>query len=201
MFKRVESVFEHLIFWSRWLQAPLYAGLIIAQIAYTWKFGVELWHLISTSGFSDGKVFLGGLLELIDFVMVANLLIMVVIGGYATFVSKLDLGAHADRPDWLQHIDPGTIKVKLAGSLVGISSIQLLQSFIHIGSLKIGDTPGPGIITPAHATVMHEQVFWQIMLHVVFLASAIALALTEMIMHRRHRPGTAGAHADEGGLT
>lgn len=201
MLKRVESGFEYLIFWSRWLQAPLYAGLIIAQIAYTWKFGVELWHLVSHAGLSDGKVFLGGLLELIDFVMVANLLIMVVIGGYATFVSKLDLGDHSDRPDWLQHIDPGTIKVKLAGSLVGISSIQLLQSFIHIGTLKIGDTAGPGVITPVQATAMHEQVFWQIMLHVVFLASALALAFTEMVMHRRHRAGTPGASADEGGLT
>jgi uncharacterized protein (TIGR00645 family) len=189
MLKRAESGFERLIFASRWLQAPFYAGLIIAQIAYTYKFGVELWDLLFDPKHSSGNAFLGGVLELIDFVMVANLMVVVVIGGYATFVSKLDIGSHADRPDWLEHIDPGTIKVKLAGSLVGISSIQLLQSFIHLGSVSIGDAPGHEAVTSEQFSFMQEQVKWQIILHLVFLVSAIVLAFTEMVMHRRQRSG------------
>jgi len=144
MASKIESFLEYGLFGTRWIQAPLYLGLIIAQLAYTWKFGVELVHLIQHTNEFSGKVFLGGVLELIDFVMVANLITMVAIGGYATFVSKLDIGHHADRPDWLDHIDPGSIKVKLAGSLIGISSIHLLQSFISIGD-------------PAYLTMLKQQ--------------------------------------------
>ncbi len=188
MLKAVESGLEKLIFLSRWLQAPLYVGLIIAQVAYTWKFGVELWHVVSHTNTFDGKHFLSCVLELIDFVMVANLIIMVVIGGYATFVSKLDLDGHDDRPDWLEHIDPGSIKVKLAGSLIGISSIHLLQAFIQLGS-NLDAAGNPVNRTDAQIGMMHDQIGWQIVLHLVFLISTVMLALTEMIMHRRHRPG------------
>ncbi len=188
MLKVLESGLEKLIFFSRWLQAPLYVGLIIAQVAYTWKFGAELWHVVSHTNALDGKHFLSGVLELIDFVMVANLIIMVVIGGYATFVSKLDLDGHDDRPDWLEHIDPGAIKVKLAGSLIGISSIHLLQAFIQLGS-NMDANGNPVIRSDLQITQMHEQIGWQIALHLVFLISTVMLALTEMIMHRRHRPG------------
>ncbi len=198
MLKRVEQGIESMVFWSRWLQAPLYVGLIIAQVAYTCKFMVELWHLIQHTSTWDGKLFLGGVLELIDFVMVANLIIMVVIGGYATFVSKLDLVDNADRPDWLDHIDPGSIKIKLAGSLIGISSIQLLQSFIQIGSLSVGDVAvGDSIVTAAQMDQKHEQMKWQIVLHLVFLVSVVMLAITEFIMHRRHRPGEEPRASDE----
>jgi uncharacterized protein (TIGR00645 family) len=192
MAKRVESIIGYGIFASRWIQAPLYAGLIVAQVAYAWKFGIELWHLIGHTNELSGKVFLGGVLELIDFVMVANLITMVAIGGYATFVSKLDIGHHPDRPDWLDHIDPGAIKVKLAGSLIGISSIQLLQSFISVGD-------------PVYLASMREQhlsiddiygtIRWQIILHIVFIISALMLALTEMVMARRHRVGEGGGAA------
>ncbi|MBA3847242.1 MAG: TIGR00645 family protein [Planctomycetes bacterium] len=188
MVKLVESGLERMIFMSRWLQAPLYVGLIIAQVAYTWKFGVELWHVVSHTNTLDGKHFLSGVLELIDFVMVANLIIMVVIGGYATFVSKLDLDDHDDRPDWLEHIDPGSIKVKLAGSLIGISSIHLLQAFIQLGSTDANGQP----ITSTDLQL--TQIGWQIVLHLVFLISTVMLALTEMIMHRRYRPDE-GPHA------
>ncbi len=189
---KIEHLLESGIFASRWLQAPLYVGLIVAQIAYAWTFGVELVHLIGETGHVTGRVFLGGVLELIDFVMVANLITMVAIGGYATFVSKLDLHGHADRPDWLEHIDPGSIKVKLAGSLIGISSIHLLQSFIRIGDpayLETLATHGQTI------DQVYQQIRWQIVLHVVFLFSTLILALTEMVMHRRERVGGHAAPA------
>ena len=192
MASKIETFLEYGIFGSRWIQAPLYVGLIAAQIAYSWKFGLELVHLIQHTNQFTGKVFLGGMLELIDFVMVANLITMVAIGGYATFVSKLDIGDHADRPEWLNHIDPGSIKVKLAGSLIGISSIHLLQSFISIGD-------------PAFMAMMRDQglsveelytsIRWQIVLHMIFIVSALLLALTEMIMARRYRSGE--GHAED----
>ncbi|MBA3686434.1 MAG: TIGR00645 family protein [Planctomycetes bacterium] len=188
----IEKFLEAGIFASRWLQAPMYVGLIIAQLAYTWKFTAELWHVVTHTNQWTGIVFLGGMLELIDFVMVANLITMVAIGGYATFVSKLDLDDHADRPDWLEHIDPGSIKVKLAGSLIGISSIHLLQSFIRIGDpayLETLATHGQTI------DQVYQQIRWQIVLHVVFLFSTLILALTEMVMHRRERVGGHAAPA------
>lgn len=185
MASKIESLLEYGIFGSRWIQAPLYIGLIAAQIAYSWKFGVELVHLIQHTNSFTGKVFLGGVLELIDFVMVANLITMVAIGGYATFVSKLDIGHHDDRPEWLDHIDPGSIKVKLAGSLIGISSIHLLQSFINIGDpAYIAMIRDKGLSMPE----IYTTIFWQIILHVVFIGSALLLALTELVMARRHRP-------------
>ena len=131
---RVESLFETAVFASRWIQAPLYAGLIIAELLYAYKFLAELWEMIVHIREPHETVFMLGVLGLIDVRMVANLLTMVVIGGYATFVSRLNLDGHPDRPDWLSHIDPGTIKVKLAALLIGISSIHLLKAFVDIAN-------------------------------------------------------------------
>ena len=108
-----------------------------------------------------------GVLTLVDITMVANLLAMVIIGGYATFVSKLDLLNHKDKPDWLQSIDAGTLKVKLAVSLVGISGIHLLKVFINI----------------EHQDLQH--VMWQVLIHIVFLVTSIALAFTDKILHSK----------------
>ena len=108
---RMEHIFEVAVFGSRWIQAPLYAGLIVAELLYAYKFLVELWEMIVHIQEREETIFMLGVLGLIDVTMVANLLTMVVIGGYATFVSKLDLEHHPDRPDWLSHVDPGTIKV------------------------------------------------------------------------------------------
>jgi len=177
MSKAVERGIEHLVFWSRWLQAPLYLGLIAAQVLYCWKFAQALWHLLYEVTAPGEQKFMLGVLSLIDITMVANLITMVVIGGYATFVSKLDIGEHADRPDWLEHIDPGAIKVKLSASLIGVSGVHLLQSFISI------DKMAP------------EHIKWQIIIHVTFLFSTILLALTELVMHRRHRAGEGHAGA------
>lgn len=109
-----------------------------------------------------------GVLTLVDIIMVANLLIMMIIGGYSTFVSKIDIEHHEDRPEWLKKVDAGTLKVKLAGSLVGVSGIHLLQVFINIESRNL------------------EYVKWQVIIHVVFLLSYIMLAYSEKLLHERH---------------
>ncbi|MCP9471692.1 MAG: TIGR00645 family protein [Nitrospira sp.] len=163
---RAEHWFEVVVFASRWIQAPLYAGLIVAELLYAYKFLVELWEMAIHIHQMDETVFMLGVLGLIDVTMVANLLTMVVIGGYATFVSKLDLETHPDRPDWLSHVDPGTIKVKLAASLIGISSIHLLKAFVDVAN----ENP--------------EHIKWKIFIHLTFLGSAILLAWTDKIMQK-----------------
>ncbi len=162
----VEATFESIVFASRWIQAPLYGGLIVAELLYAYKFLVELWEMVLHINKMDETVFMLGVLGLIDVTMVANLLTMVIIGGYATFVSKLDLEQHPDRPDWLTHVDPGTIKIKLAASLIGISSIHLLKGFVDVAN----ENP--------------EHLKWKIFIHMTFLASAILLAWTDKIMQK-----------------
>ncbi len=163
---QVEVFFESVIFASRWIQAPLYAGLIVAELLYAYKFLHELWEMVTHINKIEETAFMLGVLGLIDVTMVANLLTMVVIGGYATFVSKLDLEHHPDRPDWLTHVDPGTIKIKLAASLIGISSIHLLKGFVDVAN----ENP--------------EHLKWKIFIHMTFLASAILLAWTDKIMQK-----------------
>jgi uncharacterized protein (TIGR00645 family) len=160
----LEHLFEVAVFSSRWIQAPLYGGLIVAELLYAYKFLIELWEMVLHIHKMEETVFMLGVLGLIDVTMVANLLTMVIIGGYATFVSKLDLETHPDRPEWLTHVDPGTIKIKLAASLIGISSIHLLKSFVDIAN----ENP--------------EHVKWKIFIHMTFLGSAILLAWTDKIM-------------------
>ncbi len=169
MNKTIESLFEKTIFASRWVQAPLYGGLIVGALLYTYKFLIELIHLCTTVHSITEEVLMLGVLTLVDITMVSNLLIMVIIGGYATFVSRIRLDTHEDRPDWLEKIDAGTLKVKLAGSLVGVSGIHLLKSFINIENKSI------------------DQVKWQIVIHVVFLFSTLMLAYTERILHENYR--------------
>lgn len=163
--KKIENVFESIIFSSRWIQAPIYGGLIVGSILYTYKFLIELVHLCTTVTTISEELLMLGILTLVDISMVLNLLVMVIIGGYATFVSRIHLDQHEDRPDWLKKIDAGTLKVKLAGALVGISGIHLLKSFININNKDF------------------EQVKWQIIIHVVFLFSTLMLAYTEKILH------------------
>jgi uncharacterized protein (TIGR00645 family) len=169
--KKLENILEGIIFSSRWVQAPIYAGLIIGSILYAYKFLVELIHLCVTVDTIKEEVLMLGILTLVDISMVLNLLIMVIIGGYATFVSRMNLQNHEDRPDWLEKIDAGTLKVKLAGALVGISGIHLLKSFIDISKKDF------------------EQVKWQIVIHVVFLFSTLMLAYTEKVLHSCHHKG------------
>ena len=169
MSNKFETVLEKLIFLSRWIQAPLYAGLIVGGMLYTYKFLVELIHLCATVNEITETVLMLGVLTLVDITMVANLLIMVIIGGYSTFVSRLDIDKHEDKPEWLQKIDAGSLKVKLAGSLVGVSGIHLLQTFINIKNNE------------------SEHVMWQVIIHFIFLTSAVMLAYTEKILNQSHK--------------
>jgi len=155
---------EGFIFWSRWLQAPLYLGLIAAQGVYVYQFMHELAILVTKAGtLSEAEVMLI-VLGLIDVVMIANLLIMVIIGGYETFVSKLDLEGNPDQPEWLSHVNAGVLKVKLAVALISISSIHLLRTFINAGQVE------------------DRVIISQVAIHMSFLISAIAIAWTDKIM-------------------
>ncbi|MFT4258602.1 TIGR00645 family protein [Microbacterium sp.] len=163
-----------LIFVSRWLQAPLYIGLIVAQIVYVVVFMIELWHLISEvvlhGADLEESVIMLSVLGLIDVVMIANLLIMVIIGGYETFVSRINTDGHPDEPEWLSHVNANVLKVKLAMAIIGISSIHLLKTFIAVGDMDSDGTKTEiGSYTPT-------GVLWQVVIHLVFIVSALALA-------------------------
>jgi len=179
-------VLPNLIFASRWLQLPLYLGLIAAQAIYVFHFWVELVHLIEAAFGNDAAlaqlvtsigyksdVQLTGLnetiimlvvLALIDVVMISNLLIMVIVGGYETFVSRMNLENHPDQPEWLSHVNASVLKVKLATAIIGISSIHLLKTFINAANYDV------------------KVLMWQTIIHVVFLLSAMAIAYTDKLM-------------------
>lgn len=159
-----------LIFSSRWLQLPLYLGLIVAQGAYVFLFLKDLWHLVeNVLNFTEQEIMLI-VLGLIDVVMISNLLVMVIVGGYETFVSRLRLQGHPDQPEWLSHVNAGVLKVKLAMGIIGISSIHLLRSFIEAGSIGVGD-----------ARVSTQGVMWQTIIHAVFILSAIGVAFVDKL--------------------
>lgn len=158
------SLLGQLIFWSRWLQAPLYLGLIVAQGVYVYHFMMELWHLVHEAHDIGETEIMLIVLGLIDVVMIANLLIMVIIGGYETFVSRLNIKEHPDQPEWLSHVNAATMKIKLSMALIGISSIHLLKTFINVDQMT------------------NDTVKWQVIIHVTFLISAIAMAFTDRIM-------------------
>ncbi len=175
-----------LIFASRWLQLPLYLGLILAQAVYVFHFWVELVHLIEAAFGNAGAleklvssigyksdvaptalnetIIMLVVLALIDVVMISNLLIMVIVGGYETFVSRLDLEGHPDQPEWLSHVNASVLKVKLATAIIGISSIHLLKTFINA------------------ANYTDKVLLWQTTIHVAFLLSAMAIAMTDRLL-------------------
>jgi uncharacterized protein (TIGR00645 family) len=175
-----------LIFASRWLQLPLYLGLIAAQAVYVFHFWVELVHLleaafgsqpaleqlISSIGYKqtvaitslNETVIMLVVLALIDVVMISNLLIMVIVGGYETFVSRMHLETHPDQPEWLSHVNASVLKVKLATAIIGISSIHLLKTFINADNYS------------------DRVLIAQTAIHITFLLSAIAIAYTDKIM-------------------
>ena len=164
-----------LIFSTRWLQVLLYVGLIIAQFVYVGLFLKELWHLvIHAASFSEQQIMLV-VLGLIDVVMISNLLVMVIIGGYETFVSRLGLKDHPDEPEWLSHVNAGVLKVKLAMAIIGISSIHLLRTFIEASS--IGTTT---------ARITEAGIMWQTIIHTVFIVSAIGIAYVDRLSSDRN---------------
>ena len=168
------------MFASRWLQFPLYLGLILAQAVYVVFFWVELVHLVEAAmghgpmvvGLPDGHLTETALmlvvLGLIDVVMISNLLIMVIVGGYETFVSRMDLEGHPDQPEWLSHVNASVLKVKLATAIIGISSIHLLKTFINAGALT------------------DRVLIAQTVIHIAFLLSALAIAWTDRILTASH---------------
>ena len=168
-----------LIFGSRWLQVPFYLGLIIAQVVYVVLFGKELFHLIQGATTLSEQLIMLAVLGLIDVVMISNLLMMVIVGGYETFVSRLKLENHPDQPEWLSHVNASVLKVKLAMAIIGISSIHLLKTFIAIGDLGAPES-----------AYTEEGVMWQTIIHTVFILSAIGIAYTDTLMYpaqRKHR--------------
>jgi uncharacterized protein (TIGR00645 family) len=183
-FKKLRPL-PQLIFSSRWLQLPLYLGLIVAQGVYVVLFLKELWHLVlHTFNFTELQIMLV-VLGLIDVVMISNLLIMVIVGGYETFVSRLELQRHPDQPEWLSHVNASVLKIKLAMAIIGISSIHLLRTFIEAGNLGSDRT-----------TYTETAVMWQTIIHVVFILSAIGIAYVDRISTPvPHRMQHGGAHA------
>ncbi|MBY4805920.1 TIGR00645 family protein [Burkholderia cepacia] len=157
-----------LIFMSRWLQVPLYLGLIVAQAVYVFLFLKEVWHLLSHATSLDEISVMLAVLGLIDVVMISNLLIMVIVGGYETFVSRLGIEGHPDEPEWLDHVNAGVLKVKLSMALISISSIHLLKTFIN----------------PDQHT-MHA-IMWQVIIHVSFLVSALVMAWVDRLTTHTH---------------
>ena len=191
-------VVSRAIFFSRWLQLPLYLGLIVAQGIYVWQFWVELSHLLSAAfgdahavqtvtcavqaagvdcatlpnatSLSEATVMLV-VLGLVDVVMISNLLIMVIIGGYETFVSRLDLDDHPDQPEWLSHVNASVLKVKLGTAIIGISSIHLLKTFINASQYDA------------------KTLIAQTGIHMAFLVSAIAIGYAERIVYQDVKGG------------
>ncbi len=181
------GILPQLIFASRWLQLPLYLGLIAAQAIYVYHFWVELVHLVeaafgsqtaldalvSSMGYKTGSevtalnetIIMLVVLALIDVVMISNLLIMVIVGGYETFVSRMGLESHPDQPEWLSHVNASVLKVKLATAIIGISSIHLLKTFINAANYD------------------EKVLMWQTIIHAVFLLSAMAIAYTDRLLN------------------
>ena len=165
------------IFASRWLQVPLYLGLIVAQAVYVVLFLKELWHLVAHSFAATEQQIMLIVLGLIDVVMISNLLIMVIVGGYETFVSRMELHRHPDQPEWLSHVNASVLKIKLAMAIIGISSIHLLRTFIEASTLG----------TPT-ATITETGVMWQVIIHGLFVLSALGIAAVDRLTVPAHDP-------------
>lgn len=160
-----QNIFSKIIFASRWLQLPIYLGLIAVQGIYAYKFIKSLWNLIVNLNQMDSDTIMLAVLNLIDVVMIANLLVMVVVGGYETFVSKLNVDNHPDQPEWLDHVNATILKVKLSMAIISISSIHLLQTFINANKLS------------------QTQMMWEVIIHMAFVISAIAMAYIDKMLN------------------
>jgi len=194
-----------LIFSSRWLQLPLYLGLIVAQGVYVFLFLKELSHLVTDIRILDEQQVMLLVLGLIDVVMISNLLMMVIVGGYETFVSRMRLERHPDQPEWLSHVNASVLKVKLAMAIIGISSIHLLKTFIEAGTLDgmplcgtpaalaaARDALAAGYAGVTCNKVTSTGVMWQTIIHTIFILSALGIAWTDKVMSAT--PGKRAAH-------
>ncbi|BBP44841.1 UPF0114 protein [Thiosulfatimonas sediminis] len=161
--KRVEHFFENLLFASRWLMAPVYLGLVLAMVILLFKFGKELLDLaLSLTQATSGDIIIG-VLTLVDVALIMNLLIIIIFSGYENFVSKMDLQNHEDRPEWMGHIGFTDLKIKVIGSIVAISGIELLKAFMNIEQYS------------------DKHLAWLIGLHVTFVFSGVMYALMDRL--------------------
>lgn len=166
---------ERFIFWSRWLLAPLYLGLIVIIGVLVVKFCIELYDLVTNVASTQAQNFVLGLLGLLDLVLLANLILIVLFAGYENFVSKIGAATDSvDRPAWMGYVDFSGLKIKLIGSLVAISVIELLKDFLSISA-----NPGKPIHT--------EAIFWQVMIHLTFVLSGVLFAVMDWISDTRVR--------------
>lgn len=162
------NILGKIIFASRWLQLPIYLGLIVVQGIYAYKFIKSLYELVVNLGGMDSNTIMLAVLNLIDVVMIANLLVMVIVGGYETFVSRLKVDDHPDQPEWLDHVNATILKVKLSMAIISISSIHLLQTFINASKLD------------------EKTMLWQVIIHLAFIVSALAMAYIDKMLNAGH---------------
>ncbi len=167
--KRLETRFEHVLFSSRWLMAPVYFGLVLALLLMLVKFGKEIVHLFGNITTATSGEMIIGVLSLVDVALIMNLIVIIVFSGYENFVSKMeDLHNHKDRPDWMGHIGFSDLKIKLIGSIVAISGIELLKAFMNVDNLT------------------DRHLGWMVGIHVTFLFSGVLYALMDRISNKGH---------------
>lgn len=161
--KKVERFLERFIFASRWLLAPFYLGLVGAIALLLFKFAKEFFNLLPVVVSGEGTQVMVGVLTLVDVALVANLLIIIVFAGYENFVSKIDTGDHEDRPDWMGHVSFSDLKIKVIGSIVAISGIELLKAFVNVDAYT------------------NEQLGWKVGLHMAFVVSGVLFAVMDRL--------------------
>lgn len=166
--KHLERAIETFIFASRWILAPFYVGLALSLFVLLIKFVFELVHIAETAFTATESQVILGLLALVDLSLTGSLIVIVIFSGYENFVSKIDHSGHRDWPEWMGTIDFTALKIKLLGSIVAISAIQLLKQFMTIG------------------TVSDRDLFWLVVIHVVFVLSSVFLALSDRISGSNH---------------
>ena len=167
--KRIENTFEHFLFASRWLMAPVYFGLVPALVVLLIKFGKEVWNLFANIATASGSELIIGVLSLVDISLIMSLLVIIMFSGYENFVSKMeDLHNHADRPDWMGHIGFSDQKIKLIGSIVAISAIELLKAFMNVDNLS------------------DRHLAWMVGIHMTFIVSGVLYAVMDRLQGRGH---------------
>jgi uncharacterized protein (TIGR00645 family) len=169
--KALEHFMESLLFASRWLLVPFYLGLVASIVVLIWYFGIEFSHLIHILFTGEGNLVVG-ILSLVDLVLLANLLIIIIFAGYENFVSKINTGDHEDRPAWMGHTDFTDLKMKLIGSIIAISGIELLRAFFHVG------------------TISNQEMAWKVGVHSAFVFTGVMFAVMDKLgEHKKHSAG------------
>ena len=163
-----ERMIEQVIFSSRWILAPIYAGLIAGLVALLVKFAQKTFELVLHIGVTSGDDAIVGVLGLVDLALMAGLLVIVMFAGYENFVSKLDLEGHQDQPGWMGRVDFGDLKLKLMASIVAISAIHVLESFMNIEHLS------------------DRELGWSVGIHMSFVVSGVLLAVMDRLSGEKH---------------